>query len=135
MASRRLAFGDERGTGVVGTVTGVLVFLVLVLFATQVLLGLYTTSVVTTATYDAARAVAGTDHPDDAGARTDAEAGARSQLGGLGAGVSFDWAVDDEAVRLTVRARRPTLLPRALLAGVGLGEVVRTVQVRNEHVR
>ena len=125
----------ELGAGVVGTVVGVLVFLVLVMFATQVLIGLYTTSVVTAATYDAAKAVAGADAGGEAAARADAEDNARRQLGRFGDGVRFDWAVGADALRLTVRARRPTLLPRALAGGTGLAEVVRTVRVRTEVVR
>ncbi len=127
--------GPEWGAGVVGTVIGVLIFLVMLLFATQVLFGLYTTSVVTAATYDAAKAVAGADADSVPAARADAETNARRQLGRFGAEVRFDWAEDTDAVRLTVRARRPTLLPRALVNGVGLAEIVRTVRVRSESVR
>ena len=127
--------GTERGAGVIGTVVGVLVFLVLVMFATQVLLGLYTTSVMTAVTYDAAKAVAGADADGEAAARDDAEDNARRQLGRFGGGVHFDWAVGPDAVRLTVRAQRPTLLPRALAAGAGMADVVRTVRVRSEAVR
>ncbi len=125
----------EQGAGVVGTMIGVLVFLVMLLFATQVLFGLYTASVVTAATYDAAKAVAGADAGSEPAARADAETNARRQLGRFGAAVRFDWAQDTEAVRLTVRARRPTLLPRELVSGVGLAEIVRTVRVRSETVR
>ena len=135
MARAADAHRGEGGGGVVGTFVGVLVFLVLLLFASQVLLGLYTTSVVTAATYDAAKTVAGADAGGAAAARADAESNARSQLGGLGQSVHFDWAPGTEAVRLTVRARRPGLLPRSLLSGVGLGDIVRTVQVRSERVR
>jgi hypothetical protein len=120
---------------VVATVFGVLVFVVLLLFAAQVLLGLYTTSVVTAATYDAARIVAGADAGTGASARDHAEAGARRQLGRAGHDMTFAWAVDDDAVRLTVRVKRPTLLPRSLATGVGLGDIVRTVQVRTERAR
>ncbi len=127
--------GAEQGAGVVGTVIGVLIFLVMVLFATQVLFGLYTTSVVTAATYDAAKAVAGADTGAGAEARSDAEANARRQLGRFGDEVDFDWALGTDTVRLTVRARRPTLLPRTLVSGVGLADVERTVQVRSEQVR
>lgn len=119
----------------VATLFGVLVFVLLLLFAAQVLVGLYTTSVVTAATYDAARIVAGADAGTEEPARHDAEAGARRQLGRAGEDMRFAWTVDADAVRLTVRAQRPTLLPRALAGGVGLGDIVRTVQVRTERVR
>ncbi|HEX2064726.1 MAG TPA: hypothetical protein VHE80_09940 [Acidimicrobiales bacterium] len=126
---------DENGQGVVATLFGVLVFVVLLLFAAQVLVGLYTTSVVTAATYDAARIVAGADAGMQGAARDDAEAGARRQLGRAGEDMKFAWAVDADAVRLTVRTGRPTLLPDALASGVGLGDIVRTVHVRTERVR
>ncbi len=127
--------GAEEGVGVVGTVVGVLVFLVMVLFAAQVLLGLYTTSVVTAATYDAAKTVAGADASTAVAARADAESNARSQLGSFGRDVTFSWGPGSETVRLTVRAPRPTVLPHALARGMGLGDIVRTVHVRAERVR
>jgi hypothetical protein len=119
----------------VGTFIGVAIFLVLVLFATQVLFGLYATSVVTAATYDAAKTVAGADAGGEVSARADAEANARSQLGRFGDDVRFDWQPAADTVALTVRAPRPSLLPRALVSGVGLGDIVRTVRVRSERVR
>jgi len=59
------------------------VFLLLLLFASQVLFDLYARSVVTAAAYDAARIVAGADADGgaDRQAVTDAESTARAQLG------------------------------------------------------
>lgn len=125
----------EGGAGVISTVAGVTVFLVLLLFAVQVLVGLYATSVVTAATYDAAKVLAGADVGDSAVGRANAEAGARSQLGRYGEKVSFGWDNDAEVVRLRVHAQRPTLLPRSLVSGVGLSDIERTVTVRVERVR
>lgn len=115
----------EAGTGVIGSVVGVFVFLALLLFAVQVLVGLYATTVVTAAAYDAAKAVAGSDRPS----LTLAEDTARRHIGRLGDRTTFRWEVDDDVVALTVRAPRPTLLP--LVAD----DVVRTVRVRVESVR
>ena len=58
----------DGGTGVIATIGGLLVFLALLLFAVQVLVGLHTRSVVTDAAYEGARAVAGArvDHTDPA---------------------------------------------------------------------
>lgn len=126
---------DELGAGVIATVAGVAVFLVLLLFAVQVLVGLYATSVVTAATYDAAKVLAGADAGDSAVGRAGAEAGARSQLGRYGQKAAFDWENDAEAVRLQVKAPRPTLLPRSLVRGVGLSDIERTATVRVERVR
>jgi len=110
-------------------------FLVLVLFAVQVLLGLYTTSVVTAVTYDAATAVAGADGRSDPAATRDAEANARSQLGRYAQDVEFTWNLGADVVALTVRGRRPTVLPRSLVDGLGLGDIERTSRVRVERVR
>lgn len=124
----------ESGAGVISSVAGVLVFLLAMLFAVQVLYGLYATSVVTAVTYDAAKAVAGSDGGDTA--RAEAQRRAAGQLGRYGKEVRFDWRrSDDEAVRLTVRARRPSFFPRELVGDSFLGDIVRTVRVRTESVR
>lgn len=128
---------DQAGTGMLGTVLGAGVFVLLMLFAVQVLVGLYATSVVTAATYDAAKAVAGADAGPSPAVLADAERNAAAQLGSYGAGVRFTWDAPPtgEVVRLTARAPRPTFLPRALTGAVGLDDIVRTVQVRRERVR
>lgn len=105
------------------------------LFAVQVLLGLYATSVVTASTYDAARVLAGADQGDSAVGRADAEAGARSQLGRYGERAAFRWDNDAQSIRLRVRVPRPTVLPRSLASGLGLPDIERTVTVRVERAR
>lgn len=126
----------EAGAGLIATVFGVGAFLAFLLFAAQVLLGLYTRSMVGATTYDAARSVAAVDgqRPEMA----DAEANARSQLGAYGHDVRFDWnlaeADRDVVVHLTTTGPAPSLLPR-LLGAVGLGDIRRSVTVRREKVR
>ncbi len=110
-------------------------FLGLLLLAVQVLVGLYATSVVTAATYDAARVMAGTDQGESAAGRALAERSARAQLGRSGERAAFRWDNDADTVRLHVQAPRPTLLPRSLATTVGLGDIERTVHVRVERVR
>jgi hypothetical protein len=128
--------GDQIGTGMVGTVIGVAMLLLLLLFAVQVLFGLYAKSVVTAVTYDAAKNVAGADLGDTPVRRAEAEEEAKRQLGRLGRQTTFDWAgSDSDNVRLTVRAERPSILPGALLDTAGLGHIERTVLVRVERVR
>ena len=134
-AGLRKAGRPEAGAGVISTVAGVTVFLVLLLFAVQVLVGLYATSVVTAATYDAAKVLAGADTGDSAMGRANAEDGARRQLGRYGEKAAFAWENDAEVVRLHVQAPRPTLLPHTLVRGVGLSDIERTVVVRVERVR
>lgn len=127
---------DERGTGVISTLLGAGVFLLMMLFAVQVLVGLYTRSVVTAATYDAAKAVAGADAGGGAAgvARAAAERNAHAQLGAYGRRVRFSWRLDGDVVQLTARGPRPSFLPRSLTGPLGLGDIVRTVQVRKEKV-
>lgn len=133
--SRTSASGEE-GVGLVSSLTGVTVFLVLLLFAVHLVLNLYATSVVTAAAFDAARVVAGRDGDEAA-----AERQARELLDGYDEGdLAFEWSyrstdgdAEPDVVELRVAARHPTsLLPSAV---VPYQEVDRTVRVRLERVR
>ena len=115
-------------------------FLALLLFAVQVLVGLHATTVVTAVAYDAAKTVAGADAASAVGggrsaAQARATADARRRLGRVGDDASFTWGATGDAVVLTVRAPRPRVLPAALVGGVTPPDVVRTVRVRIEAVR
>ncbi len=131
--------GGEAGTGLVGTLAGVSVFLVLLLLATQVLLNLYATSTLTAAAFDAARIVAGAD---GTGSEVVAEEHARGVLGRFAEQVEpFEWDYVDldgdgraDVVRLTVRAERPS---RILPAGGRLpfSSIERVIDVRVEELR
>lgn len=110
---------SEAGAGVVSTFIGAAVFLVFLLFSAQLLLGLYAESVVTAVAYDTAASAAGAD-------LLGAESVARARLG---PDARFEWAVDDDAVRLTVR------VPRRAVLGWTRPPIVRTVRVRAERVR
>lgn len=132
-SSRR---AGEDGAGIIGSIVGVLIFLLLLLFAVQVVVGLYATTVVSAAAYDAAKSVAGADAARAPAAQADAEVTARRQIGAMGRRTEFSWAgTDADAVRLAVTAPRPTLLPAALTGPIGLGDIVRRVRVRVERVR
>jgi hypothetical protein len=115
-------------------VVGVTVFLVLLLFAVQLVLNLYATSAVTAVAFDAARVVAGEDGGD--AAIDDAEAHARSVLAHFeddGGELTLSWDLSSpDVVRLTVRASRPSLLPRVPFP---FDRVERTVTVRREHLQ
>lgn len=124
---------SEEGAGTLSTVLGAGVFVLLMLFAAQILIGLYASSVVNAATYDAAKSVAGSDGGD--AARVDAVANARAQLGGYGRQVTFDWSGSSaDVVKLQARAPRPSFLSVSLTGPV-LGDIVRTVTVRVEKAR
>ena len=124
----------DSGAGIISTLAGLTSFLILQLFAVQVLTNLYATSVVTSATYDAARRAATHGHPPSAAELADAEDHARHLLGRMGARASFDWTgTDADAVRLRVQVANPRLVP--LVPVVGLDSVDRTVTVRVEALR
>jgi hypothetical protein len=123
----------ERGTGVISSIFGLLVVLVLLLLAVQVTYDLYATSAVTAAAYDAARIVAGSD--GGASAAGSAEDTARRSLGRYGENVAFTWSVDGDVVELRVVAQNPSFLPVALRQPLGIDVVDRTVRVRAERFR
>jgi hypothetical protein len=123
----------EDGTGLIGSTVGVLVFVVFLLLGVQVLFDLYARSAVTAATFDAARVVAGADAGGAPGAEADAEGTARRMLGHYGQGAEFRWAVEADAIALTVHVRSPSLLPALVTRPLSLDTIERTVRVRREH--
>ncbi len=134
----RLLNAGEAGTGLVGTTVGVTIFLAFLLLATQVLLGLYTTSVVTSVTVDAATDVAHAVDPTSDVAQQPASEEARRRLGSYATGsgqVELDWtATTGDEVVVTVRAHKMTLLPPSFGAALG-NRIDRTVRVRTERLR
>ena len=131
------AAADERGAGLLSTSFGIGVFLVFVLFAVQLLVNLYATSVVTSATYDAARQLAtrGSHPPTDE--QLDAAVQlARKELGRYGRDAVFSWDLSDPSVvRLHVHVVNPRLLGPGIDQLVGLDTIDRTVVVRAEQPR
>jgi hypothetical protein len=134
----RARTADERGTGIIGTLFGVTAFLLFLLFAVQVLLGLYTTTVVTSATTDAAAELSHRADPVDVGAQREVQDHALARLGAFArqpGRVTFDWeGTDPDTVVLAVHARKMTLLPR-VFGGALSNRIDRTVRVRVERVR
>ena len=124
----------DRGAGLLGTSFGILVFLGFLFFAVQLLFNLYATSVVTSATYDAARRVATVGHPATKADMDAAEAAAREQLGQYSRRVTFTWDVtsDPDEVKLQVVATNPRFLGPSIDSLVGFDEIRRTVIVRVE---
>lgn len=115
----------------VGTLVGFLIFLVLLLLATQVVVRLYAVSALTSAATRAADAVASAPVPETGVAAAEAEA--RSELGSFGARhTTFVWKeVDAQQVVLEVQARSPEFLPGL----PGWSRIDRTVTVRTERFR
>ena len=130
-SNRTSTRSGEDGTGLLGSVVGVTVFLVLLLFAVQVGLNLYATSTVTAVAFDAAREVAGSASGVDATAA--AEARARGVLDRFpDEQLAFEWELDADTVAVTVRATRSRLLPNVRLP---FETIERTVRVRREAPR
>ena len=123
----------ERGTGVISSIFGLLVVIVLLLLAVQVTYDLYASSAVTAAAYDAARVVAGSD--GGPGATAAAEESARRALGRYGERASFAWSMDGAFVELRVVAQNPSFLPASLRRPLDIDAVDRTVRVRAEGFR
>lgn len=110
------------------TSAGLLVFLLCLAFCAQLLVGLYVGSAVTAAAWDAARTVSA----GGPSARLEAEQEARKQLGRYGERVEFRWHETEDHVHLSVRARKPILLPAVVQGWTHQPYVDRTVSVRRE---
>ena len=138
MASRHRARAADDGTALVGTLFGVTAFLLLLLFAVQVLLGLYTTTVVTSAAADAANELSHAPDPTDQRVQQEIGDRAADRLGAFARGPDrfvLDWdGTDGDTVVVTVHARKMTLLPPALGSALG-NRIDRTIRVRTERVR
>jgi hypothetical protein len=119
----------------VGTTAGLLVFLLLLLFAVQAAVSLSARSLVTAAAYDAARDVATYRAVADRhAARAAAEARLRERLGDAGDDAVVEWLEvgDPDVVHLRVVVSHPSLLPAVLGNPLGLTRTDRTIEVRVE---
>ena len=126
-----------RGSGLVTLTGGLLVFLLLLFFAVQLTINLYTRSQVTAAGFDAARNVAGYENDQRRDAATvEAEVKLRSMLGSMGDDVSVEWDLSDpDTVRLHLILAPPSVAPALVRGAVGLDQIDRTIVVRVETPR
>ena len=126
---------SDSGAGLVSTIFGFGIFVVTLLIALQVSVGLWRRSAVSAAAYDAARIVAGSD----AGATPDATSAAdeqlRRELGPAAERAVIEWSLGTDTVRLTVRVPEPSLLPPLLSHPLDLDWITSGVVVRRERVR
>ena len=111
---------------------GAAAFLAFALLATHVLIGLYTTSVVTSAAWDGARLTA--THPDNPDERALAETQIRSSLDGL-RGVHVAITTTETNAVAHVSVDRPSFLPAALASDMNALRIDRTASVRLETVQ
>jgi Flp pilus assembly protein TadG len=132
----RRAAGEQRGSGVFGTMFGLFIFLLLLMVSVNVIYALYARSMVTNAALDAARDVAGygaAADRDAARAAEDAEFRARIALGN---DAHLEWSADDpDVVVVRVVASTPSLMPRGLADVFGIGGTDREIRVRVERER
>lgn len=131
--TRRLQ--DDAAAGWLSTAAGVVVFLVFLLFAVQLLFGLYASSTVTAVVNDAAHRAAERGAPP----WPLIEADARRTLGEIGDEAEFVWETDDsdgdgavDTVVLAVVAVPPRFIPRSIGGAIGLDAIRRSVRVRME---
>lgn len=125
--------GSERGSISVTAVFGVAIFLGFLLLASQVLVHLTATSVVTTAAFDAARRSAA----DGGGACATAPERARSILGSYGrrGDVVVTCTVNEQSLRVTVSGPSPARgLARGFVHLAGAEHIRRSATVRIERV-
>jgi len=124
----------ERGTGLIGTLVGFVIFLMFLFLSMHLLLHLYATSLVSSAAHDAAAAVASAPEATRAAASADAQAALIGDLGRFGREMSVAWSYADDRVTVTITGRAPSLLPTGLTSAVGL-DIDETVTVRIEKFR
>lgn len=131
----------DRGAGLLGSVAGLLVLILLLMLATEVLLGLYATSTVRATLHDAASRAANQDAATPAQlARLAAEA--EASLGEMGDRTTITLRlVDDDGDGLgdvvagEAVARPPHVVPRSVRRLAGVDEVRAGVRVRVERPR
>ena len=126
-----------RGSGLVALTGGLIVFLLLLLFAVQLSINMYARSQLTAAGFDAARRVAGYENDQRRGAATiEADARLRSMLGPMGRDVRLEWDLSDpDTVRLRLVLIPRSVAPALVRGAVGLDEIDRTIVVRVERAR
>jgi len=133
---------SELGSGVLSGIFGLSVFLLLLMFASHVLLNLWLMSSVDAIAHDAATDVAASGTSGAALARAEANAieRARQALGDLGPEVELDFVHDADGdpagseVALRVVAPGINLLPPMVTAVADIGGLDRTIVVAREPV-
>jgi hypothetical protein len=121
--SRTVAGRSDRATGVFGTTFGFTVVMIFLLFAVQLLFGLYTRTTVTAVATDLAQRAAN-EGPDALGPERVSfyRSEARRRLGSYADSAVFDFRLIDidadgvdDTVAVRVEADLPTLLPTRLV--------------------
>lgn len=120
----------EHGSSAITSVFGVLIFLALLMLATQVLVHLYATSTVSAVAFDTARRAAA---EGASCASIDAATRARQALGGYGQRVDEPvCTTEGGATVVTISGPTPARMVDAFGGGLGLDRIERTARVRTE---
>ncbi|MCC5954219.1 MAG: hypothetical protein JJU45_19180 [Acidimicrobiia bacterium] len=133
--------GHDEGTGWIGSVAGMAVFLAFLLLGAHVLVHLHARTIVATAASAAATTAASAqvDHQDAASVRAGRQLGeerARALLGANGAAAHFDWSgSSSDLVVVEVTVAGPRLLPPTLRRTLPAGDLQRRAAVHVEHFR
>lgn len=138
MSARLVA--DERGTGLVSSVAGLIVFWAFLLLAVQLLAGLYARTTVSAAGFHAARMVASrsVDHGDPGaveGAQRAADAAFHRLAGPMADDAVLRWRVEADQVHLHVTVDSPAFVPTRWLRGGHGRRIDRDFAVRIEVLR
>jgi hypothetical protein len=133
-------FWADRGLGLIGSVTGLLVTVLFLAFAVQVMLGLYATSTLRAVLHDAASR--GADGLPPPGRIDHLEAEARRSLGRMGERTTVELEVEDtdgdglgDVVVGRAVTQPPRVVPPSIGGMVGFEEVQAGVRVRIERPR
>ncbi len=133
---RSQAWADDGGSSPITAVFGVAMFLFFLLFASQVLLHLYATSIVTSAALSTATRVAG-EGLDCGPQGSTADQIARGRLGRFGqrADLRVDCSDDGQMTVVTIQAPSPARGLATPNYGLSLETIERTARVRTEDFR
>ncbi len=124
----------DHGTGLIANIAAITVFLAFLLFAVQLLVGLYARSMITGVAYDGARSVASYRTTDREHAQRQAEARMRAEVGDLA--LVFDWdASTDDSIVLRIKADSPRFMLPGLTGPLATDHIDRQVSVRVERLR
>lgn len=122
--------GGDEGNSPITAVFGVAIFLLFLLFATQVTVYLYARSVVGAAAYDAARRAAA-----EGGDCVAAHDHARLLLGAYGTHMQITCTPGTDQTTVRVQGPSPARLLSGVTAIAGLDEIDRTATIRTEQLR
>lgn len=126
---------NDRGTGVIGMIGGVTVVLFFLLFAVQLLIGLYANTTVLAIATDAAQRAAGRSANRSPGALEIYEQDAEASLGGVDGVVDFGDSTDTDGdgeldlIVVTVTADAPRFVPSFLGGDLGIERITETVRL------